>query len=341
MSSKPVLAGLLATLFALPLQAAELASVGVKKQLMPEERWFDGVVQAVRQSTVSAETTGRVQKVLVDVGDSVKAGAVIIKLVSNEQQQGYNQASAALDEAQAALDLATREFARIEELYNKQLLAKADYDRSKGNLNAAKARVTSAEAAVKAANERLSYTEVRAPYSGMVSERLVEIGEAVRPGTPLMSGFDPLAYRVQTDIPQSIATLVEQQRKARAVTDSGEVFEPEKLLVFPQVDAATSTLRLRLELPRKPTDLHPGQFVKVAVVVGETERILIPQTSIVHRSEITAVYVIDKQQVQLRQVRLGNNFGEQVEVLSGLAVDEKIAADPVAAGMVAAGQTAP
>ena len=341
MLSKPHLTALFLFVLALPASAADLATVRVNKQTMPEERWFDGVVQAVRQSTVSAETSGRVQKILVDVGDHVKAGAVIIKLVSNEQQQGYNQASAALDEAQAAFDLATREFTRVEELYNKQLIAKADYDRAKGNLSAAKARATSADAAVKAANERLSYTEVRAPYGGVVSERLVEIGEAVRPGTPLMSGFDPLAYRVQADIPQAIASLVEQQHRARAMTDNGEIFEPEKLLVFPQVDPATSTVRLRLELPRRQTDLHPGQFVKVAVVVGEADRLLIPQSSVVHRSEITAVYVVDKQRVQLRQVRLGNRFADQVEVLSGLMEGDSIAADPVAAGSRAAQQATP
>jgi membrane fusion protein, multidrug efflux system len=319
-----------------PVLSAELQTVTAKKQTLPQERWFDGTVQAVRESTVSAETSGRVQKIFVDVGDNVKSGAVILTLVSMEQQQSYKQATAAVAEARSSFEVQKQEYQRVEELYKKQLIAKAEVDRALGNFNIAKARLASAEANVKAANERLSYTEVRAPYAGKVSARLVEVGEAVRPGTPLMSGFDTNALRVETDIPHAVANAVEQLHQARVLADNGEVFTPEKLLVFPQVDAATSTVRLRLDLPQQESSLHPGQFVKVAVVIGAADRLLVPQTSIVHRSEVTALYVVSAAGVQLRQVRLGNVFADTIEVLSGLAEGEQVALDPVAAGITAA-----
>lgn len=318
--------------------AAELATVPVQRQVLPLERWFDGRVQAVHQSTVSSETSGRVQEILFDVGDSVPAGAVILKLVSTEQQQGYNQAAAALAEARANLDVQSREFSRIEAVYQRQLIAKADYDRAAGSLSTARARVASAEAAVKAAGERLSYTEVKAPYGGVVYARHVELGEAVQPGTPLMSGFDPAGLRVEADLPQAVADALPQngQRRARVLSDRGDSITPDKLLLFPQADPASGTVRLRLELPPQAVALRPGQFAKVAVVVGERERLLVPATSVVHRSEVTAVYVLGANGPQLRQVRLGHAFGEQVEVLAGLAEGEQVAQDPVAAGIVAA-----
>lgn len=330
-------------LLSMGVLAGELATAPVQKQVLPLERWFDGRVQAVHESTVSSETTGRVQEILFDVGDSVPAGAVILKLVSTEQQQGYNQAAAALAEARANLDVQSREFSRIETIYQRQLIAKADYDRAAGSLNTARARVASAEAAVKAAGERLSYTEVKAPYGGVVYARHVELGEAVQPGTPLMSGFDPAGLRVETDLPQAVADSVQRNgsRRARVLSDNGESIEPQKLLLFPQADPASGTVRLRLELPQQVVNLRPGQFARVAVVVGEQPRLLVPVASIVHRSEVTAVYVIGTHGPQLRQVRLGNRFGEQVEVLAGLAEGEQVAVDPVAAGIAAAGRPQP
>ncbi len=272
---------LLGTVLALPAWTGELMSAPVQKQRLPLERWFDGSVQAVHESTVSSETSGRVQEILFDVGDSVPDGAVILKLVSTEQQQGYNQAAAVLAEARANLDVQSREFDRIQAIFQRQLIAKAEYDRANGNLNTARARVASAEATVKGAGERLSYTEVKAPYGGVVYARHVELGEAVQPGMPLISGFDPDALRVEVDLPQAVANSVAHfkqngvQHLARVLSDSGATIVPDKLLLFPQADPASGTVRLRLELPQQLTGLRPGQFAKVAVVVGEAEEALV------------------------------------------------------------------
>jgi RND family efflux transporter MFP subunit len=316
----------------------ELAAVTVQKQRLPLERWFDGTVSAEHQATVSAETSGRVQDILADVGDTVPAGAVILKLVSTQQQQGVNQAQAALAEARANRDVQTREFQRVQEMFKRQLIAKAEFDRASGGYNAATARVTSAEAAVKAASENLSYTEVRAPYGGTVYERHVELGEAVQPGTPLMSGFDPAALRVEVDLPFVVADSVAVLKQAHVITDKGDAITPQKLLLFPQADHSTNTVRLRLELPPEARGLRPGQFIKVAVVVGEAERLMVSATSVFHRSEVTAVYVLGKTGPQLRQVRVGNTFGDKLEILAGLAEGEQVAVDPVAAGITAAGR---
>ena len=164
----------------------------------------------------------------------------------------------------------------------------------------------------------------------------MELGEAVQPGTPLISGFDPHALRVETDVPPAVASIVDKLRHARVVVEDGSVIVPQKLLLFPQADTATSTVRLRLDLPEQSSILQPGQFVKVAVVIGENPRMLVPVASVLHRSEITAVYVVDKNGLQLRQVRLGNQFGDQLEVLAGLSAGEMVAKDPVAASVAGA-----
>lgn len=334
---RPLLASL-ALVLVMPVQGAGVALVTVKKEMLPVERWVDGRVQAVRQATVSAETSARVQEILYDVGDRVPVGAVILKLVSTEQQQGYNQAAAVLAEARANYEVQKQEFARIDEIYRQKLVARADVDRAAGNLNTAKARMESATAALRTAQQRLSYTLVKAPFGGTVYARHVELGEAVQPGKPLMTGFDPKAMRVEADLPQSVADQVARLRKARVVTDAGESIVPGKLLLFPHADQATATVHMRLELPEMDSALRPGKFVKVAVVVGEQDRLLVPASSVAYRSEVTAVYVQPqgKGVPVLRQVRLGNRFGDRIEVLAGLAEGEQVAVDAVAAAIAVA-----
>jgi hypothetical protein len=102
--------------------------------------------------------------------------------------------------------------------------------------------------------------------------------------------------------------------------------------VFPEADATTHTFHARANLPANATDLHPGMFVKVGLVVGDTERFLIPAGALVTRSEVTAVYVLTKSGVvTLRQVRIGPTFGDRVEVLAGLSVGDQVVLDPVTA----------
>lgn len=320
---------------AVPAFGADLATTPAKREVLPLERQFDGRVEAVHESTVSAETSGRVQELLFDVGDTVPAGAVILKLVSTEQRQGFSQAEAAVAEAKANLEVETRNYNRVREIYARQLVSKADFDRVTASYRSAEARLASAEAAQRAASERLSYTVVRAPYGGVVSARFVELGEAVQPGKPLMSGFDPDALRVEADLPQAVAEQVRALHRARVITGADTSVMPAKMALFPIADPATSTVRARLELPPQVAGLHPGQFVKVAFTVGEASRLLVPAASVVYRSEVSAVYVVDAQGVHLRQVRLGNRFGERVEVLAGLHDGEAVSSDPVAAGIVA------
>jgi multidrug efflux pump subunit AcrA (membrane-fusion protein) len=107
----------------------------------------------------------------------------------------------------------------------------------------------------------------------------------------------------------------------------------EELTFFPVADPATNTFRVRATLAAGSVTLYPGTFVKVGFVVGETERLLLPATAIVQRSELTAVYVVGEEAVTLRQIRVGRRYGDRVEVLAGLSPGEAVAADPVAAGV--------
>jgi RND family efflux transporter MFP subunit len=298
------------------------------------ERVFDGTVEAVHQATVSAQTAGRIQEVNFDVDDFVEAGSVLIRFTDVEQRTGLQRAQADLAGARARAVEATEEYTRAQNLKERGLGSQRDLDRALAARESAVAAVASAESAVVAARQQLEYTVVRAPYSGIVTRRHVEVGETVSSGQPLISGLSLEKLRVTIDLPQQVALQVRREPRAVVVTESERIV-PEKITIFPIADPQTNTFRVRLQMPDGQFGLFPGMFVKAAFETGAAERMLIPAVAVVQRSEVTAVYVSANGDVRLRQVRIGHPFGDQVEVLAGLEVGEQVAVDPVQAGIYA------
>ncbi len=314
-----------------PRGEASLASVLVEPEQTAAQRRFDGVVQAVNRATVTAQTSGRVASVYHDVDDFVPAGALLMRLRSTIQRADLTQARAALRAAEARATEAQTRYRRIRDMYERQVVPKADFDRVTADRDAAVAQLNAARAAVVSAGEGVAYTQIRAPYAGVIAERLVQAGEAVAPGTPLMKVASLRDLRVVVSIPQSIAAQV---RKA----DSGTVFLEGRAIpamhvtVFPVASSLSNTFTVRLRLPNEITGLYPGEIVQVAFTTGRSAALLVPARAVVRRSEVTAVYLVQPNgNVLMQQVRLGERRGDRIEVLSGLVAGDRVALEPLVA----------
>jgi RND family efflux transporter MFP subunit len=315
-----------------PEPAVPFATLEVVRETVPRERAWDGVVEAVNQATLSAQTAGRVLELPFDVNDYVEAGQVVVRFTDVEQVSASRRAAAGLAAAQADAAEAELAFRRTEELVGKQLLARASLDQARARRDAARAALESARAGVSEAGEQVDYTVIKAPYSGILTERLVEVGESVRPGQPLVSGLSLDRLRVDVEVPQSDIQAIRGHGAAAVLLPDGRRVEASDVTIFPYADPKTHSFRIRVELPEANTGLQPGMTVKTAFKTGESQRILVPASALVSRSEVTAVYAVDAaNRVSLRQVRIGRRTGDRVEVLAGLAAGERIAADPLAA----------
>ena len=329
---------ILVSFVALPVHGAEpLATATASYEPAAIERVFDGTVEAVHQATVSAQTGGRIAELNYDVDDYVEQDSVLVRFTDEEQQAALRQAEAQLVEAQARSTEAGEDYRRAQNLRERGLGSQRDLDRALAARDSANARVSAAESAVASARQRLDYTTVKAPYAGIVTARHVELGETVSPGQPLLSGLSLERLRVTVDLPQAVAFEVRKAPVAAVITSEGRV-ESGKITLFPVADPVTNTFRARLDLPDGQYGLYPGMFVKVVFAIGEAERLLVPAEAVLHRSEVTAVYVVNEGGVRLRQIRTGQHFGDHMEVLSGLAAGERVATDPVLAGIVAKGE---
>lgn len=314
--------------------ATGLATVVVQPARVARETAFDGAVEALNQSTVAAQTSGRVVELPYDVGDHVEKGAVIVRFTATEQRARLRALDASAAESQARLSEAQLAYDRTRDIYAKKLVAKAQFDKAQADLDAARARAESSRAQLAEAREGVGYTTIVAPYAGIVVARHVQLGETVAPGRPIMTGLSLEHLRVVVDIPQQHIGPLRRHRKARVLLPDGRSVVASALRIPPAADPATHSFRVLVELPTDDHGVFPGTLVKVAFVSGEEERLLLPERAVVRRGELTAAYVVEAGgRVGLRYLRLGSPTADGVPVLAGLAAGDRVATDPIAAGI--------
>jgi RND family efflux transporter MFP subunit len=300
---------------------------------------WDGVVEAVRQADLSAQTAGRVTVVAVDVNDRVVAGEVLLRLTAVEQQAGADAARAQLRAAEATAVEAEANYARYAALGDKQFVSRLQLDQAKAARDAAVAARDAARAQLAQAGQQADYTVVRAPFAGVVSARRVEPGESIVPGQALLSVYAPGDLRIEVQVPQSEANAIRAAGKAKVFLADGRAVDATSVVVFPAADPATHSVGVRVLLPAMAEAPQPGVTAKVEFpVAGRGGPLLIPRSALSQRGEVSGVYVLADNRISLRQLRLGQVLGAQVEVLAGLREGETIAADPVAAVQALAAQ---
>jgi RND family efflux transporter MFP subunit len=299
-------------------------------------RPVDGVVEAIDDAVLAAQTSGRVVRIVHDVGSKVAAGTVLLEITGSEQRAGLRSAESAVTGTRSAVTEAIAQYDRVKALYDEHIAAKSQYDNAVAARDRALAAAGAADSALTAARESVAHTEVRAPFSGIVSRRMVEVGETVEPGHPLIAIVSPKTLRVAFNVPATIADAVRNADRASVILSNGTLpLHP--LIIYPEAGGDTATLRARAELP-PDTGLTPGTPVRVDLPTMASEHLTVSNAAIVRRSEVTGVYIVDPQgATSLRYVRLGHENGGRTEVISGLSAGESVALDTAAAARQVAG----
>ncbi|WOQ15331.1 efflux RND transporter periplasmic adaptor subunit [Aeromonas media] len=295
----------------------------------PVTDWLtlDGTVSAIHQGTVAAQTSGRVSRMLVDVNDQVQAGQPLLEISGKEQFAAVTGAEARLARAQAQQVEAERQLARFQALIAKGVITRAQLDNAQATDRAARAEVNAADAALTQAREAYGYTRILAPYAGVVTKRLVELGETVAPGTPLLSGFSLDELRVEVELPQSALTLAGQPADVQVLLPDGKTLTPAKLTRFNYADSQSHAFRLRLDLPPQTAGVLPGMWLKVQLKQGERQVLQVPVRALLRQGEFNGVYLQQPVGWALTPVRVGHCLAGQCEILAGLQAGDKLAPD--------------
>jgi len=302
---------------------------------------LDGVVEAVRQATVSAQATGRVASLLVKVGDKVRAGQVLVTIDDRDTQTGVARSQAQVAQAEAELANAQANVQRTRDLRQQGFVSQAALDVAESQYKAAQAARAGAGAGAQQARLAQSFTQVTAPFDGYVLETLAQAGDLAVPGKPVATVYAPQPLRVAVQVPASMAQTARSAKSIELqVPGTGDAMQwvaPASQQGVTAADPVSQTVTWKMDVPANvAAQMMPGQSTRVRFVGGSAQRMLVPQAAVLRRGELTGVYVASDKGFVLKAVRLGTVHGDSVEVVAGLKTGDVVAMNAIQAGLAGA-----
>ena len=302
---------------------------------------IDGVVEAVRQATVSAQATGRVATLQVKVGDKVRAGQVLATIDDRDTQTGVARSQAQVAQSEAELANAQANVQRTRDLRKQGFVSQAALDVAESQFKAAQAARAGAGAGAQQARLAQSFTQITAPFDGYVLETLAQAGDLAVPGKPVATVYAPQPLRVVVQVPASMAQTARTAKSIELqVSGSGDATQwvaPTSQQGVTAADPVSQTLTWKMDVPAGvAAQMMPGQQTRVRFVGGAAQRMVVPQTAVLRRGELTGVYVATDKGFVLKAVRLGAAHGDSVEVVAGLKAGDAVAANAIQAGLAGA-----
>lgn len=346
-----VMAGLLAALLAAllagcgdapetPPPAPSLVVTTVSPVRQPMERTIavSGSVAAWQEMYLGVELTGiRVAEVLVEVGDSVRAGQPLLRLDARTLDVQARQADASVAQAKASLELARSNSERGATLVKEGLISSSNADELRATLTGAEAQLATAEADREAARLRLGFATLRAPDAGIISARAVQPGQIVSAGTDLLRLIRQGRLEWRAELTETDLARVKMGTPVELTSPGGERIAGRVRAISPAVDPETRTGLLYADLP-VPGDLRSGMFAQGRILLGATTATVLPREAVIFRDGFPYVFVAgapvaataaqagDGQtfNVEQRRITVGSQRGDVTEILGGLKPDEHV-----------------
>ena len=353
-----------------PTKPEPLSIAAVVAESRPISRYLrvTGSLLADEQAEVSAETSGRVVATPVERGTRVAAGALLVRVSASETSAQLQEADAnaaqiearlglapgqAFDprrvpdvmNAKASLEWAEAEFGRIGSLLEQKVVSQSEYDQRRAQVEAARQQyqmaqnvavqsyrsLEAARARVALARKSAGDTEIRAPFAGIVSERLVSIGDYVTRGTRVATVVRVDPIRVELTVPEQSVSLVRVGQPVRLTVDAypGQEFSARVRFVSPSVRADQRALTVEAIAPNADGRLKPGLFATASIEQPTpAPALLVPATALETVSGTNHIFVVKGDKVEDRVVTTGERVGTGVEITSGLSRGDVVASDP-------------
>lgn len=302
--------------------AVQVATVELDQ--IPMMAVVPGSVVPEQKANIASRLTGYIQKLDVNVGQTVKQGELLFSIDSADIKSGIVQANAAYKQAMAGLKDAELDFKRFSKLYKEASVSKQQYDKMRLQYSVAQQNVAAAKSSLNQAKEQLHYANVKAPFDGVVVEKLAVAGDLAAPGKPILVIENATSLSVQTEVAGDLFAALRLGDEVQMVLDG----QPEPIVgtVYTLVGAAnpkTRTHTVKLSLP-EGLNVNSGTFARVSFKRGARQTIMIPERAVVVRAGIEGVFVVKESKAFFHMVRTGLKRSGDIEVQSGLSVGEQI-----------------
>ena len=309
---------------------------GVVLERASEAAWSDGLestagLQPLRRAMPGTILMGRVSEILHKEGDRVKAGEVLARIESRDVQARLAQAEAAVSAARAQALNARLTRDRIQRLHEHNATSQKSLDDANAGCEAAEAGLRAAEEGVEAAKIRVGYSNITAPFAGVVAERHVEAGDTASPGMPLFVVEDTRKLKLEASVPESWLDKIRVGSETEVVVDAagGLVRRGTISEILPSVDPRTRTFTLRVLLDNEDGALRSGLFARLRIGGASRQALAVPESSLVRRGPLAGIFVVDEAgSAHLRWITLGGTRAGRVEVLTGLKDGERYIVAP-------------
>jgi RND family efflux transporter MFP subunit len=292
----------------LPAASVRVQTVESLKRVATED--VVGTIRPKLRSVIEAKVSGRIERMLVAPGQSVKAGELLAQLDAHEIQARHDQARALRGQAES-------EFKRRELLLKDKLISQAEFDLADSQLRVANAAVEEAETL-------LGYIRVVAPFDGVITAKRADVGDLAAPGRALLEIEDPTTLRLEADVPEALMGKISMGDKlALQIPTIGALLEGVVSEIAPVADPNSRTFPVKLDLPVRP-GLRSGQFGRLAVPVAEVSAIRVPASAVIVRGQMEIVFVVAGGEAQMRLVKTGKHLEAGTEIVAGLNPGEQI-----------------
>ena len=288
-----------------------------------------GKIEATNSANLSTRMMGSVNKVYVNVGDKVRKGQLLISINNADLQAKRGQINANITEATAAYTNAEKDYDRFKSLFAENSASQKEMDDITAHYEMAKARLEGANQMKNEINSQFAYSNITAPFSGVVTNKFIEAGDMANPGMPLIAIETPGKFEVTAMVPENDISQIKSGTNVNVIVKS--LYQTLKGKVTEVSTSAKNTggqYLVKVQLERTDAKILSGMFTTVQFPIeNKTDKvstILIPKSAIVTHGGLKGVYTISEQNTALlRWLRLGKTYRDQIEVLSGLSAGEQ------------------
>ena len=304
--------------------AAGVSTCSVVAVLTPIISEATGSIQPEYRMTVSSRISANILEMRVRAGQHVQKDELLARLDSRDITARSAQAKETLLRAEATRDLATSDFRRDKPLMERAVIPRSEFDQTDMRLRTAEADVQRAREALREADVSLTYAEIRSPATGVVIDKLADVGDLAAPGKPLLTLYEQGRLWLEGNVREQEASMLRiGQTYSVRIAATGEKMDGKLAEIVPSIDPTSRTVIARIMLPQTG-GLYPGMFGRLFIPIHQTIRILIPEDAVIRIGQLTLVDVVSGDHIQRRAIQTGKQTGDQVEILSGLAAEEKV-----------------
>jgi len=344
-------------------QKVEVETYLVKPSDMEKGRSFTGQVVSKNTVYLTPKVVGYISRINVKVGDKFKKGDILVELISkelvdkrnfakasvNEATNGLKQAEIGLEMAKSAynqalaqFELAEKTYNRFKKLYETESVSKQEFDEveakyklalegkimaqknvelAEEKLNQVKLKKVQAEAALSEVNTYISYTKLKAPFDGTVLEKMSDVGNLASYSTPILK-LGTFDSEIIINIPENFYKNLSLHKKVKVkIPSQDKVFETEIAEISRDINPSSRTFYVKLKAEES---LIPGMFVEGYFPSFTEKTVIVPKDYIIKRGQLYYVFLDNNKKAEMRLVKLGNDYGDVVEITSGLAGGERI-----------------